>query len=323
MERKLLDAQRLSAGALAGVRCADPRAAADRRHPLAAVPLLLRAAEIDRRRQGQPVNALLGTINALLSLIDAPARALTVRGVAACLGAEEATYRVALYAAYHAQREPMPPALAGQWEKAPALLAAMGWTVSASEALEADDVMFSHALLEQEAGGRALLLTGDRDLYAAVGEHVAVVELARAAPTARSVPSRCASATASSPRRSRLHRAARRSLGRAARCAGHRGQDGGRAAAPPRHARGRCSPPRPAAPMRRCARARVAALCENDSLLRTFKEVATLQRIDLPRPPIATRTSRAARWRPRELGMRRLCRAPVEAGRRAAGGLRA
>jgi len=39
--------------------------------------------------------------------------------------------------------------------------------------------MFSHARAESEAGGEALLLTADRDLYQAVDEHVKIVELAK------------------------------------------------------------------------------------------------------------------------------------------------
>ncbi len=125
---------------------------------------------------GQPVNALLGTVNAILTFFDArlPARA---DGVVACMGAEEAVYRVRLYPPYHAHREQMPPELAAQWKQAPALLQSLGWTYATSEDLEADDVMFSHALLEEERGGRALLLTGDRDLYGAVTDRVAVAEL--------------------------------------------------------------------------------------------------------------------------------------------------
>ena len=148
---------------------------------------------------GEPVNALLGTVNALLAVLEArPARA-----VAACMGAEEAVYRVRLYPGYHAQRDPMPPELARQWEKAPALLESLGWTVTTDPELEADDVMFSYALAEvggdrheeentsgHESGkdggkrgvvtnrhesGRALLLTGDRDLFQAVTDQVAVV----------------------------------------------------------------------------------------------------------------------------------------------------
>ncbi len=126
---------------------------------------------------GRPVNALLGTVNAILSVLDARLPARDVRGVMACMGAEEADYRVRLYPAYHAHRDPMPAELAAQWEKAPALLESLGWTYATSDDLEADDVMFSYARAEEERGGRALLLTGDRDLFGAVSERVAVVEL--------------------------------------------------------------------------------------------------------------------------------------------------
>jgi 5'-3' exonuclease len=124
---------------------------------------------------GQSVNALLGTVNAILAVLEArPARA-----VAACMGAEEAAYRVKLYPGYHAQRDPMPPELAAQWSKAPALLESLGWTFATDAELEADDVMFSFALAETRGRGheqrRALLLSGDRDMYQAVNDLVAVV----------------------------------------------------------------------------------------------------------------------------------------------------
>jgi 5'-3' exonuclease len=125
--------------------------------------------------EGNPVNALLGTVNALLAAIEVrPPRAVVV-----CFGAEEAKYRVELYPPYHAHRDPMPPALAEQWARAPELLASFGWTLSTSAELEADDAMLSFALKEDEARGRALLLTGDRDLFQAVGERVTILELAR------------------------------------------------------------------------------------------------------------------------------------------------
>lgn len=129
--------------------------------------------------EGRPVNALLGTVNALLGVIDASSPADRPRCVVACLGAEQADYRVTLYPPYHAHRDPMPAELAVQWEKAPELLGNLGFTVSDSQDLEADDVMYSHACLEQEEGGRALVLTGDRDLYGAVTERVAVINLGK------------------------------------------------------------------------------------------------------------------------------------------------
>jgi DNA polymerase-1 len=45
------------------------------------------------------------------------------------------------------------------------------------DTLEADDVMHSLAVAEQEAGGEALLLTGDRDLFQCVNDAVKVLYL--------------------------------------------------------------------------------------------------------------------------------------------------
>lgn len=125
--------------------------------------------------EGRPVNALLGTVNALLAVLDArPARA-----VVACFGAEQAVYRVRLYPPYHAHRDPMPDELRAQWEQAPGLLESLGWTVCNAGELEADDAMFSYARTETEAGGETLLLTADRDLFQAVDERTSIVELAK------------------------------------------------------------------------------------------------------------------------------------------------
>jgi len=127
---------------------------------------------------GERVGALLGTVNTILSLSDW----CTPRAVACCLGAEEADYRVALYPPYHAHREPMPAELRVQWERAPALLAALGWTVTAHDSLEADDLMWSYSRVESAAGGRTLICSGDRDLYQAVDVYTDVVELRRDGP---------------------------------------------------------------------------------------------------------------------------------------------
>src|SRR3954447_3236722 len=132
--------------------------------------------------EGQPVNALLGTVNALLGVIGTREHA-RVRAVVACTGAEEAAYRVELYPAYHAHRDPMPAELRWQWQRAADLLASLGWTVSSSDSLEADDVMFSLARAEERSGGRALLISGDRDMYGAVSERVAVLELRKGGVT--------------------------------------------------------------------------------------------------------------------------------------------
>jgi 5'-3' exonuclease len=128
-----------------------------------------------RGADGEPVNALLGTVNTVLAAVQE----CDPRAVVVGLGAEEAVHRVKLYAGYHAHRDPMPPELAQQWRAAPRLLEALGWTVADGGELEADDVMFSYAGIESSAGGRTLLLTGDRDLFAAVDGRVEILQLTR------------------------------------------------------------------------------------------------------------------------------------------------
>jgi 5'-3' exonuclease len=120
---------------------------------------------------GKPVNALLGTVNYLLRTIeDRPPRA-----VVTCFGQESAHYRVGLYRPYHRARPPMPAELRDQWEVAPRLFEAFGWYVAEHGDLEADDLLAAHAEAEARAGGHALILTGDRDMYQCASERVTVL----------------------------------------------------------------------------------------------------------------------------------------------------
>jgi 5'-3' exonuclease len=120
---------------------------------------------------GTPVNALLGFANQVLWVIERHAP----RAVVLCSGAEAATYRTGLYAGYHADRPPVPDELAPQWALAPELFAAFGWSWHDAGDLEADDLLGAFARAEVEAGGRALLLTGDRDMFQCVGDAVTVL----------------------------------------------------------------------------------------------------------------------------------------------------
>jgi DNA polymerase-1 len=133
--------------------------------------------EAIRGVDGRPVNALLGAVNNLLRV----AAQTSPRSVVVCFGAESADYRVKLYAGYHAQRPPMPQTLRWQFERAPALFAALGWQVESSDALEADDLLGSFALVEEAAAGATLILTGDRDMYQCVSEAVSVLYLKQGA----------------------------------------------------------------------------------------------------------------------------------------------
>jgi 5'-3' exonuclease len=261
---------------------------------------------------GHPVNALLGTVNALLGYIESCPATGRPRCVVACMGAEQADYRVALYPPYHAHRDPMPPELRRQWKRAPALLASLGWMSASSASLEADDVMFSYACAEQESGGRALLMTGDRDLYGAVGERVAVLELRKGGQSGelgaadvrerygvepeqvadfialRGDPSDglpgapgIGAKTAAELLRTYGTLDELLAVARALENKVRRGEDAMR--------------PRAA-----------AALRENEQLLRSFREIATLQRVDVERPPDTPTDFAAGAAHARELGMNRL-----------------
>jgi 5'-3' exonuclease len=269
--------------------------------------------------RGRPVNALLGTVNAVLALIDSRLPARGVRGVVACMGAEQANYRVALYPPYHAHREPMPAELRAQWERAPRLLESLGWTFATSAELEADDVMFSFARVEEQGGGSALLMTGDRDLFGAVTERVAVADLGKGegpldigpqqvrerygvAPelvpdfiALRGDPSDGlpgAPGVGAKTAAQLLQRYG--SLEGVLECAA---ELAGTAALAKRAVSGAEGDMRPRT---------AAALREHDELLRSFKQIATLQRIDVERPGDRPTDFAGGARTARELGMRRL-----------------
>jgi 5'-3' exonuclease len=121
--------------------------------------------------EGRPVNALLGSINVVLREIELH----EPRAVVMCFGIDAAEYRVELFDEYHADRPPMPDELSPQWEEAPAVYEGLGWYVAHSDDHEADDLLGSYAQVETEAGGDTLILTGDRDMFQCVGDHVTVL----------------------------------------------------------------------------------------------------------------------------------------------------
>ena len=121
---------------------------------------------------GEPVNALLGSANLILREVEAH----RPRAVVLCFGPDAASYRTELYPAYHAKREEeMPDELAPQFIKSEEFFAAFDWTIASSEDLEADDLLGTYARREAEAGGQAMLLTGDRDMYQCAGDGVTVL----------------------------------------------------------------------------------------------------------------------------------------------------
>ncbi len=120
---------------------------------------------------GHAVNALLGSVNQTLWCVEK----YDPRAVVFCFGAEAGEYRVEAYPDYHAARPPMPDLLEWQWNRAPALYEALGWSVADTDELEADDLLGSFAEIETAAGGTTLILTGDRDMFQCASDSVTVL----------------------------------------------------------------------------------------------------------------------------------------------------
>ncbi|MET0762436.1 MAG: 5'-3' exonuclease [Thermoleophilaceae bacterium] len=122
-------------------------------------------------KDGQPVNALLGTANLVLREVEEH----SPRAVVLCFGPDAADYRLELFDGYHAERPEVPDRLAPQFADSAAFFGAFGWTVSMSETLEADDLLGSYARREADAGGSVLVMTGDRDMFQCAGKRVTIL----------------------------------------------------------------------------------------------------------------------------------------------------
>jgi 5'-3' exonuclease len=122
-------------------------------------------------KDGAPVNALLGTANLILRELELH----DPRAVVLCFGPDAADYRVELFDGYHAERPEVPDTLAPQFADSRGFFGGFGWVVADHDSLEADDLLGSYARREADAGGRALVMTGDRDMYQCAGERVTVL----------------------------------------------------------------------------------------------------------------------------------------------------
>jgi 5'-3' exonuclease len=120
---------------------------------------------------GQPVNALLGTANLILREVEEH----EPRAVVLCFGPDAADYRVELFDGYHAERPDLPDGLAPQFLDARPFFEAFGWIVADSDSFEADDLLGSYATRETEAGGSTLVMTGDRDMFQCAGDRVQIL----------------------------------------------------------------------------------------------------------------------------------------------------
>lgn len=120
---------------------------------------------------GRPTNAIFGFLNMFLKMIDA----FNPDGVVVAFDKGKPRVRMEMLPQYKAQRPPMDPDLHAQFPMIKELLAALNVPILQSEGWEGDDILGTMARLGEEAGCDMLLVTGDRDMYQLVTEHVNVV----------------------------------------------------------------------------------------------------------------------------------------------------
>lgn len=120
---------------------------------------------------GRPTNAIFGFLNMFLKMIDA----FNPDGVVVAFDKGKPLVRMEMLPQYKAQRPPMDPDLHAQFPMIKELLTALNVPILQSEGWEGDDILGTMARLGEEAGCDMLLVTGDRDMYQLVTEHVNVV----------------------------------------------------------------------------------------------------------------------------------------------------
>ncbi len=120
---------------------------------------------------GRPTNAIFGFLNMFLKMVDT----FSPAGVVVAFDKGKPRVRMEMLPQYKAQRPPMDPGLHAQFPMIKELLCGLKIPILESEGWEGDDILGTCARLGEEAGCDMYLVTGDRDMYQLVTEHVNVV----------------------------------------------------------------------------------------------------------------------------------------------------
>lgn len=123
------------------------------------------------RADGFPTGALHGWVKSLWKLVDLERPDSTL--VFFDLG--ESAERVALHAAYKAQREPMPDALRRQIDPIKALTRAMGFAGIEEHGVESDDLLAAEAVRRANAGDDVVIVSSDKDFAQIVNDRIRIM----------------------------------------------------------------------------------------------------------------------------------------------------
>ena len=120
---------------------------------------------------GRPTNAVFGFLNMFLKMVDE----FSPDGVVCAFDKGRPKVRMEMLPQYKAQRPPMDPNLRSQFPMIKELLKNLSIPVIELEGWEGDDILGTLARRGEEAECDMYLVTGDRDMYQLVTEHVHVV----------------------------------------------------------------------------------------------------------------------------------------------------
>jgi DNA polymerase I len=126
-------------------------------------------------RAGQHTSAVYGMAVLLLKLL----REQGPKGLCFARDRSEPTFRHQQFAAYKAQRAPLPAALTSQLPLLDRLLEALGAPVFSVSGFEADDVIATIARELADRGEKVCVISGDRDLFQVAREGVNVLFIGR------------------------------------------------------------------------------------------------------------------------------------------------
>jgi DNA polymerase-1 len=127
------------------------------------------------RADGTPVNAVLGFCNMLYKLVNE----LDCDAVAVLFDTKRTTFRNDIYADYKANRPPPPEELIPQFALVREATRAFGLCAIEREGFEADDLIATYAAQAVAAGGRATIVSSDKDLMQLVGDGVVMMDPVR------------------------------------------------------------------------------------------------------------------------------------------------
>jgi DNA polymerase-1 len=128
-----------------------------------------------RRAEGKPSNALVGFSNFLLRLWQAESPRAVVVGWDTL---EVPTYRHELFAGYQGGRE-FDAELLEQLDLLPEVVRSFGFAAAKGAGYEADDFLAAAVRDEESRGGRALVVTSDRDSFQLASESTTILQPTR------------------------------------------------------------------------------------------------------------------------------------------------